>query len=66
MNIGEVISALVLCASSIDCDKDFMLMTKDIFSIEIYDDGINITFVDSYNPAKEIKIHRDGTKEFLT
>ena len=40
MNIGEIISALSLCASGWDDDKDRLLMVREIYSIE---DKGNIT-----------------------
>lgn len=65
MNIGEIISALALCASSFDDDKDHLLMLKNIYSLEVErnEDSIVVCFVDGNTP--DIRIYKDGTKEFL-
>lgn len=65
MSVGEIISALVLCASSFDDNKDRLLMLKSVYSIEVgdNDDCINVYFVDGN--TQDIKVHRDGTWEAL-
>ena len=65
MSIGEIISALALCASSFDDDKDHLLMLKNIYSLEVERNGdsIAVCFVDGNTP--DIRIYKDGTKEFL-
>ena len=60
MSIGEVISALALCASSWDDDCDRLLMLKDVLSIEVKNNCIEIYFVDGNTPS--IKIHKNGRK----
>lgn len=64
MNIGEVISALVLCASSFDDDKDHLLMLRGVDEIEVNDDYITIYFVDGNTP--NIKVYKDGKCKCLT
>lgn len=64
MNIGEIISALALCASKWDDDGgDQLLMLKSIFEIEVRDDHVNIYFVDGNTP--NIKVYKDGKCEML-
>lgn len=58
MNIGEVVSALALCASSFDDDKDHLLMLRDIYSIEDKGDHIEVYFVDRNTDS--IRIYPDG------
>ena len=64
MNIGEIISALALCASSFDDDKDNLLMLRDVYSIEAKDGYIEIHFVDGN--TTNIKVFPDGRKEYLS
>lgn len=64
MSIGEVISALALCASSFDDDKDHLLMLKGVYDIEVHDDYIAIYFVDGN--TSNIKVYKDGKCEYLT
>lgn len=57
MNIGEIISALCLCAS--DWDGDELLMIHGCFSIEVYNDNqIDIYFADSNKG--DISINKEG------
>ena len=63
MSIGEVISALVLCSSSFDDNKDYLLMLRTIYEIEVHDDYIAIYFVDGN--TRNIKVYKDGTYECL-
>lgn len=65
MNIGEIISALALCASKWDHDGgDQLLMLRSISGIEVHDDHVNIYFVDGNTP--DIKVYKDGKCESLT
>ena len=61
MSVGEVVSALALCASSFDNDE--LLMVKGIYSIEIGDEFIVLDFIDGNTQC--IKIFRDGRTEYL-
>ena len=63
MNIGEVISTLVLCASSLSDDNDFLLMTKSIYRIEVEDDCITVYSADK--SVRDVRIYKDGTREVL-
>ena len=65
MSVGEIISALALCASSFDDNKDRLIMLKSVYSIEVDDenDCIDVYFVDGN--TQNIKIHKDGTWEAL-
>ena len=58
MSIGEVIAALVLCASSWDDDADHLLMLRDVYSIDVKGDRIDIFFVDGNTPP--ISVGKDG------
>ena len=59
MTVGEVVSALALCAS----EYDSLLMAKSAYSIEVKDDYIEVMFTDG-NTA-DIKIYSDGRKEYI-
>ena len=63
MNIGEVISALSLCASSFDDDKDHLLMLRSVYEIEVADECIEVHFVDGNTTS--IRVFKDGRKEYL-
>ena len=63
MSIGEVISALALCASSFDDDKDHLLMLRDVYEIEVHDNYILVHFVDANTTS--IKVYKDGKREYL-
>lgn len=63
MRIGEVISALALCASSFDDDKDHLLMLRTAYEIEVHDDYILVYFVDAN--TRNIKVYKDGKSEYL-
>lgn len=63
MNIGEVVSALALCASSFDDDKDHLLMLRNIYSIEDKGNCIEVYFVDGN--TDNIRIYPDGRVEKL-
>lgn len=63
MSIGEVISALTLCASSFDDDKDHLLMLRDAYEIEVHDNYILVYFVDANTTS--IKVYKDGKREYL-
>lgn len=58
MSIGEVISALALCASSFDDDKDHLLMLRSVYEIEVRDDYIIIYFAD--RNTSDIHVSKDG------
>lgn len=60
MNIGEVISALALCASSWDDNADHLLMLKSVFEIEVGEDYIEIHFVDGN--TQDLRIDKTGRK----
>ena len=61
MTVGEVVAALARCCS--DYDGDYMLFVKEIYSIEVNDDNIEVYFVDA-NTAN-IRIYSDGKREYL-
>lgn len=62
MNIGEIISALALCASKWDNDGgDHLLMLRSVSGIEVDDDYVNVYFVDGNTP--DIKVYKDGKCE---
>lgn len=61
MNIGEVISALVLCASS--WDKDRLLLLKSVYDISVTDEYIEVYFSDGN--TENVKIYQDGRTELL-
>ncbi len=63
MNIGEVISALVLCASSWDDDKDRLLLLKGVYDIEVYAGYIKVYFSDGN--TENVTIYPDGRAEPL-
>ena len=63
MNIGEIISALVLCASSWDDDKDRLLLLKNVYDIEVHDGYIEIYFTDGN--TEDVRIYPDGRAEPL-
>lgn len=63
MSIGEVVSALVLCATSLDDDKDCWLMLRDTCKIEVHDDYILVYFFDPNAPT--IKVYKDGKCKWL-
>ena len=62
MNIGEVISALVLCASSWDDDKDRLLLLKGVYNIEVHDGYMYVYFTDGN--TQDVKIYKDGKTEY--
>ena len=64
MTIGEMISALALCASSFDDDKDHLLMLKSIYSIDVKDDQLLIYFSDGN--TQNIKINKNGQVSTLS
>ena len=64
MTVGEVISSLSLCASSFDDDKDRLLLLRSIYSIKVFEEYIEIYFVDSN--TVNIRVYKDGRKEYLT
>ena len=55
MTVGEVIALLCKQAS----DEDNLLMAKDIYSIEVNDEGINLYFVDANTQDYSIKEKND-------
>lgn len=61
MNVGEVISALALCAS--DFDNDHLLMLKGVYSIEVKNDHIEVYFTDGN--TTNIKVFPNGKMEYL-
>ena len=64
MNVGQVISALTLCASNWDDNNgDYLLMVKEVCLIDVKDDSIEAYFVDGNTPA--IRISKDGTKSYF-
>lgn len=63
MSIGEIISAIALCASSLDDDKDHLLMVKNVYSIEVKEKYIEVYFVDGN--TSNIRIYSDGRVEYL-
>lgn len=63
MNIGEIISALVLCASSFDDNKDRLLLLKNVCDIEVCDGYINVYFTDGN--TENVTIYPDGRAEPL-
>ena len=63
MSIGEVISALALCASSSDDDKDYLLMLKTVYEIEVRDDYIIIYFADGN--TSDIHVSKDGKCSYI-
>ena len=64
MSIGEVVSALALCSSSFDDDKDYLFMLREVYSIEVKDGCIEVHFVDGN--TTDIKVFPDGRKECLS
>ena len=64
MSIGEVVSALALCSSSFDDDKDNLLMLREVYSIEVKDGCIEVHFVD--RNTTDIKVFSDGRKKSLS
>lgn len=65
MSIGEIISALAICASSSDEDKDCLLMERTVYSLEVddEDDSIVVHFVDANTP--DVRIYKDGIRVLL-
>ena len=63
MTVGEVISALTLCASEINDGKDYLLMAKGVLEIDVKNGCIEVSFSD-YNTA-DIRIYPDGRKEYI-
>lgn len=63
MNIGEIISALALCASSFDDNKDRLLLLKNVDDIEVHDGYINVYFTDGN--TEDVTIYPDGRAELL-
>ena len=63
MNIGEIISALALCASGYGHDKDYLLMLKTVGSIEVYEGYVIIYFYDG--STANIRVYKDGRKEYI-
>lgn len=63
MNIGEIISAFALCASSWDDDKDRLLLLKNVYDIEVRDGYINVYFTDGN--TENVTIYPDGRVEPL-
>ena len=60
MSIGEIISALALCASSFDDNKDHLLLLKNVDVIEVHDGHIHVYFSDGN--TEDVTIYPDGTK----
>ena len=63
MNIGEIISALALCASSWDDNKDRLLLLKNVYDIEVYAGYIKVYFTDGN--TENATIYPDGRVEPL-
>ena len=63
MNIGEVISALALCASRWDDNKDHLLLLKGVYDISVTDEYIEVYFSDGN--TEDVKIYQDGRTESL-
>ena len=63
MNIGEIISALALCASSFDDNKDHLLLLKNVYDIEAHDGYIKVYFTDGN--TENVTIYPDGRAEPL-
>lgn len=61
MNVGEIISALALCASN--TDNDYLLMLRNVYSIECKGEYIEVYFVDGN--TSNVRIYSDGRREFL-
>ena len=60
MTVGEVISALTICASN----KDSFLMGREIYGITIKGDYIDISFVDSNTEDYSITINGEKINEW--
>ncbi len=63
MNIGEIISALALCASSFDNNKDHLLLSKYVYDIDVYAGYIKVYFADGN--TEDVRIYTDGRAEPL-
>ena len=59
MTVGEVISALTICASN----EDSLLMGREIYGITIIGDCIDISFVDSNTEDYSITINGEKNTE---
>lgn len=64
MTIGEMISALALCASSFDDDKDRLLMLKGVTSIEVESDQLILFFQD--RNEQSIRINKNGQVSYYS
>lgn len=60
MTVGEIISLITKQAS--DLDKDYLLMCKDVYSIDVIDGGIELSFVDGN--TQNYTIYTDGTTTY--
>ena len=58
MTVGKVIALLCKQAS----DKDMYLMTKDIYSIDVNDAGINLYFIDGNTENYFIEVESKDTE----
>lgn len=65
MSIGEIISALAICASGSDEGKDHLLMERTVRSLEVddEDDSIIVHYVDANTP--DVRIYKDGIRVLL-
>ena len=64
MKLGQVISALISCASKYDEDNgDEILLLKHICGIDINGDLIEVHFVDGN--TRDIMVSKDGTKSYF-
>ena len=64
MNVGQVISALILCASNWDDNTgDDILLLKEVCGIEVNGDLIEVYFIDGN--TRNIRIGKDGTKSYF-
>ena len=64
MNLGEVISALALCAAGWDDENDRLLMLRGVYDIEVREEYIDVYFTDGN--TENIRIFRDGRRERLS
>lgn len=60
MSVGEMIAALTLCAASGD---DYVLMMKNVCSIEVRNECIEVYFVDGN--TESMRIFPDGRFEYI-
>ena len=56
MVVGEVMSALITCAS--DWDGDHLLLLKGVYCIDVRDNYIDVFFTDGN--TENIRINKDG------